>query len=218
MEEPPFILIRPWQSPSQQEIRNRPLVIKTPSNAYRLPFFADFFSRQRLRLLHLRREAAASINGLYDGWRYPRGFHAFRSAEVQPGPCESAGPHPEPGWWKYDMPPGWQHWKQAPLTQICAFQWAEAHRWIFKEAELCDDQFSLNFEDILNSSARKELDRLISWLNIEADAPLSRGLLSDIPPVMATNRPRRKRYFARAALLEPALRMAEVQEISKRIQ
>ncbi len=38
IEEPPFVTIRPWQHADAVAVGQRPLVIKTPSNAYRLPF------------------------------------------------------------------------------------------------------------------------------------------------------------------------------------
>ena len=61
LEEPPFILFAPWQRRGEG-----PLIIKTPSNAYRLPFFHRFF--EGTKILHLTRNPAAAINGLMDGW------------------------------------------------------------------------------------------------------------------------------------------------------
>ena len=41
-------------------------MIKTPSNAYRLPFIQALFPSARIRILHLVRNPAASINGLIE--------------------------------------------------------------------------------------------------------------------------------------------------------
>jgi hypothetical protein len=64
IEEPPFILFSSWQHTAPSP--SAPLLIKTPSNAYRLPFFQKLF--KNFRVLHLTRNPAASINGLLDGW------------------------------------------------------------------------------------------------------------------------------------------------------
>ena len=62
IEEPPLVLITPWKRPSIEELKTKPLVIKTPSNAYRLPFLRascqstapDHPSKARTRCSHQR--------------------------------------------------------------------------------------------------------------------------------------------------------------------
>lgn len=88
-------------------------MIKTPGNAYRLGFLRAAFPNARLRVLHLTRNPAASVNGLVDGWLH-HGFHAYRLdeplritgyADVRP-----ADRH----WWKFDLPPSWPEYTAAP--------------------------------------------------------------------------------------------------------
>ena len=157
IEEPPLVLITPWKRPSIEELKTKPLVIKTPSNAYRLPFLRAFFANQRLRIIHLKREPAAAINGLYDGWRYPRGFHAHRIPSCRPQPCEELGPHPVEGYWKYDLPPGWENLQQGLLVEICAFQWHSAHRHIIASDVGDGKRLSLWFEGLLGPDSRAEI-------------------------------------------------------------
>ena len=68
IEEPPFVLPLPWTHATEAELASRPLIIKTPSNVYRLDWLRRLFPNARVRVLHLTRNAAASINGLYEGW------------------------------------------------------------------------------------------------------------------------------------------------------
>lgn len=218
IEEPPLVLITPWQRPSISDLRKKPLVIKTPSNAYRLEFLRAFFSKQRLRIIHLKRGPAAAINGLYDGWRYPRGFHAHRIPSCVPKMCESVGPHPTPGIWKYDLPPGWESVQQSLLVEICAFQWLSAHQSILASDVGAGTRLSLWFENLLGPDSRLEIDRLIEWLGIEADDHLRHQVLEDLPPIMATQRPRRSRWFSRAALIQPQLERADIQEIWRQLK
>ena len=218
IEEPPLVLITPWQRPSLEDLKTKPLVIKTPSNAYRLEFLRAFFSNQRVRIIHLKREPAAAINGLYDGWRYPRGFHAHRIPSCQPQACEAMGPHPMEGIWKYDLPPGWEALQQSLLVEICAFQWLSAHRSILDSDVGDGERLSLWFESLLGPNSRSEINRLIDWLGIEPDAHLRNQVLEDLPPIMATQRPRRSRWFSRAALIQPQLNRDEIQEIWRRLK
>ena len=189
IEEPPFVTIRPWHRASSEALATLPVVMKTPSNAYRLPFLRALFPNARVRVLHLTRNVAASVNGLYDGWRFP-GFHSHRL----PVELDIAG-YDDRHWWKFDLPPGWEAWTRRPLEEVCAFQWRSAHDALLGfEGE----RMSLRFEDVIGPGRDAAFRRLSDWLGV----PVA-GV--DLPPVMATERPRERRWFARAGLLEPVL-------------
>ncbi|MFT5684602.1 MAG: hypothetical protein ACI8RZ_005546 [Myxococcota bacterium] len=207
IEEPPFVTISPWQV---ADTLDRPVIIKTPSNAYRLPFYAALFPEARLRIIHLTRNAASAINGLYDGWRYPEGFYSI----PLPGQLDIAGYSDAfsafgRDWWQYDLPPGWREWTGQPLEAVCGFQWRSAHRAIldFTSANPDIDVHRLRFEDLIASeeTARSAIDGLIDWLGITPDAPLSKTTLLTMPLVMSTDKPRHRRWFDKAALLDPVL-------------
>jgi len=204
VEEPPFVLLTPWRVATQEQLATMPLVIKTPSNAYRMAFLRACFASARVRTLHLVRNGAASINGLYDGWRYP-GFHAHRA----PSPLRIAGySDVVPGgetWWKFDRPPGWQAMTSAPLAEVCAFQWRSAHAAIL--ASPGDDLHRLRFEDVLGEKAGQDaaLGRLGAWLGAPVRDELAPVLAGSLPVVMATAPPRARRWFSRVDLLGPML-------------
>mgnify|MGYP001608636168 CR=1 FL=1 len=208
VEEPPFVCIRPWTRAGADALSSCPLVIKTPSNAYRLPFLAALFPRARVRLLHLTRNVAAAVNGLYDGWRYPGFF-----SHPLPVPLAIRGysdrfPGHGSQWWKFDLPPGWAAFSAAPLEQVCAFQWRSAHEALLHAPVPAGDYLRLRFEDVVGPASRREVvaGTLGAWLGTGDDPALRAALLGGLPPVMATAAPRQRRWFERASQLEPVLR------------
>ncbi|MDP2310756.1 MAG: sulfotransferase [Pseudomonadota bacterium] len=211
IEEPPFVPIVPWRRASIEALGTRPVIVKTPSNAYRLPFLQALFPNAEIKLLHLTRNVAASVNGLYDGWRFP-GFYSHRVHL----PLRIAGytdtfPAWGDRWWKFDLPPNWQAWTDRDLEEVCAFQWRSAHRaildWIAGDPARRDRVLRLRFEDVVGARERREdlFGALAQWLGITLDPPLTALLDGALPPVMATEAPRHRRWFKRADLLSPVL-------------
>ena len=216
VEEPPFVLVNPWRGVTDEELATQPLVIKTPSNAYRLPWLARLFPKANLRMLHLTRNVAASVNGLYDGWRYP-GFHSHYVdvplqiegyTGVVPG-----GAH----WWKFDRPPGWEAYTQRPLAEVAAFQWRSAHAAILAHA--APDTLRLRFEDVLGSRDRQlaAMLALSQWLRTPVAEELAAVLAGNLPAVMATEQPRHRRWFQRIPLLAPLLSDPETLTLMERL-
>jgi hypothetical protein len=208
LEEPPFVTVSPWRPPSDADLERLPVVIKTPSNVYRLSFLAALFPNAELRVLHLTRNAAASVNGLVDGWRF-RGFFAHRVGRELDIDGYSSPAHPwSQHWWKFDLPPGWQAWSQRPLAEVCGFQWRSAHRavldWL---AEHPSDHIRLPFEHVVGSHSQRlrSFGRLADWLDLPQDPTLDRLVAAGLPPIMATSRPRHRRWYDRAEMLEPVL-------------
>ncbi len=218
-EEPPFITIAPWRTATAADV-HRPLVIKTPSNVYRMDFWRAVFPRARVRVLHLTRNAAASINGLVDGWCF-RGFYAHRL----PAPLAIRGysdvfPRWGDRWWKFDLPPGWRDLAQRPLVEVCAAQWRTAHRATLADLEATGaDHLRLRFEDVVGPRdvRRAAFERLTGWLGIPLDEEgdgraggLGRLVETGLPPIMATSRPRIRRWYDNAEILEPVLGRPEI--------
>jgi len=226
VEEPPFVTVSPWRQVDEADLASRPLVIKTPSNAYRLPFLRAFFPNARFRVLHLTRNPAGSINGLFDGWRY-HGFHVHWMSE----PLAIKG-YSHAHWWKYDLPPGWENWTKEPLEQVCGFQWRSAHQsvlnWLDSEGSdvsVCRVRFedvvrapSVNADDEVNVDGQLAcFQQITDWLGIPFGPELQQVIRRGAPPVMATVPPRQRRWFARADLLEPVLRRKDVRELADRM-
>ncbi|MSQ00914.1 MAG: sulfotransferase [Myxococcales bacterium] len=211
VEEPPYVLPLPWRHASHAELATQPLIIKTPSNVYRLPWLRRLFPNARVRILHLTRNAAASINGLYDGWRFS-GFHSHEVGSLEIGGYSDTTPGGD-RWWKFDRPPGWRAYTRAPLEQVCAYQWTSAHRAVLAEA--ATDSFHLRFEDVLGSRQRQEeaMGRLSDWLGVRVHDELAGVLARGLPLVMATEQPRHRRWFARVEMLGPVCAQPEVRAV-----
>ena len=219
IEEAPFILAGPWSTPSERELATKPLVIKTPSNAYRLPVIQALFPAARIRVLHLVRNPAASINGLIDGWCF-RGFHAHRLPEALTIPEYLERRPADAQWWKYDLAPGWQALTAARLPDVCAHQWASAHEAILAHLEENDwDRMRLRFEDLMADSAVRWLhfQRLFEWLGVPLEPRMEQAIREGIPPVMATSSPRRRRWYERAEMLELVVAEPRIAALAKRL-
>ena len=219
LEEPPFVTIRPWLPVGEDDL-DLPLLIKTPSNVYRLSFIRALFPAARMRVLHLTRNAAASINGLYDGWRF-RGFFAHHV----PGALDLesySDQFPEWGndWWKFDLPPGWPAWTRGPLVETCGFQWRAAHRAILDYLEQEEvDSTRVRFEDLVAPLPRRRraFEHVAHWLGIPIDDALQRLIETGLPPIMATSRPRLRRWFDKADLLEPVVQRRDTLDVMERL-
>jgi hypothetical protein len=217
IEEAPFVLTQPWRPVTEADLDTQPLVFKTPSNAYRLPFLRALFPHARVQLLHLTRNPAAAINGLVDGWRF-RGFHAHRMDS--PLALDVDGHPDDAHWWKYDLPPGWRAWTDKRLAEIAGFQWSAAHSAVLDHTATHPiDTFRLRFEDVVGPVEVRErrVGALLEWIGVDPDPEMRRVIHEGLPPVMATARPRQRRWFARAALLDPVLRRDDVAKTAERL-
>lgn len=215
IEEPPFVAVPPWRGLTAAELKTRPLVVKTPANAYRLSAIQALFPRARLRVVHLVRNAGASINGLYDGWRH-HGFFAHALEErLNIRGYSELGPWAR-HWWKFDLPPGWEALTTAPLLDVCAHQWSAAHQTVlgWLAANPGVDRFRLRFEDVVGPEERRRptWEALEAWLGVPLVDPLATVIRDGLPPIMATERPQRRRWAMRSALLEPVLADAAIRE------
>jgi hypothetical protein len=218
LEEPPFVTIAPWKRADASMLEAMPLVVKTPSNVYRFEFFRELFPNARLRVLHLTRNAAASINGLYDGWRYEKGFYSHRAPNLSIAGYSDVQPAWGTTWWNYDLPPGWAELCDKPLEFVCATQWRSAHAaalaYLAAESRVGQDSLRVRFEDLITEeTARSAVDSVISWLGVSPDAPLRESTPCELPPVMATDKPRHRRWFEKADMLEPVLSTGSIREM-----
>lgn len=207
IEEPPFVLPRPWRRATAADLASRALVIKAPSNAYRMDFLRALFPYARIQVLHLTRNPAAAINGLYDGWLYP-GFHAHRMPEGLG--IDGYAPHSpeERHWWKFDLPPDWHGMSGRSLIDVCAFQWRSCHQAILADRTAgSPDYLRVRFEDVIRDpeSRARVFARVADWLDIPLDAEFARTVHSGIGPVVATAPPSPRRWRRRIRLIRSSL-------------
>ena len=217
VEEPPFVAVGPWKALSAEQLQTRPLVVKTPSNVYRLSALGSIFPRATLRVLHLTRTPAAAVNGLYDGWRHAGFFSHEVNARLDIAGYAELGEWAR-RWWKFDLPPGWRDFTGASLLEVCAFQWRAAHEAVlgWLDAHPSVDRFRLRFEDLEGSEGqrREALRGLQAWLGAPLVEVLEPFIRHGLPPVMATVPPQRDRWSARAEVLAPVLASPAIRHVA----
>lgn len=214
IEEPPFVAIGPWRRATAAELATRPLVVKAPSNAFRLSWYRAMFPAARIRLLHLVRNPAAAINGLYDGWR-SGGFHAYKvDQDLDIAGYTDHQPRSR-RWWKYDLPPGWRAFRDRPLVDVCAFQWRATHQAIL-DSELGLERRVFHFERFVRGADERMalMAEVSAWLGAPAPDAVLASFREPPPTVMSTARPRLQRWFARRAAIEPVIARPEIRALA----
>ena len=215
VEEPPFVAVGPWTRGVFG-----PLVIKTPSNCYRLDWLAARFPAARMRVLHLVRNPAASINGLVDGWR-SAGFHSHALRLPLDGALGAALPHWDRGHWKFDLLPDWRRLRREPLAVVAGHQWAAAHgatcAWLDAHPEV--PRLRVRFEEVVGEpdEQARALTAVAAFLGLPSADALCTRARGALPVVMATAPPRARRWFGRAEALSEALALPQVHQLSAQL-
>jgi Sulfotransferase family len=209
LEEPPFVVVKPHSCPTVDEIRRKPLLLKASVDAYRLPFLRQLFPHAQFKVIHLTRNPAACINGLYDGWLN----HGFFSHNVKDHAVLSIAGYSHMDewgkfWWNYDLPPNWKTMINDPLEYVCAFQWYHAHTYILEYSSQKYDieVMRVKFEHIICSPQQRwrTIQKITKFLEIECDQPLQ-TIMTNMPVVMATVTPHNRRWHTRKAQLLPVV-------------
>jgi hypothetical protein len=209
IEEPPFVVPGQGRAATRDDLRSRPLLLKSSSDAYRVDQIARLFPAARITYVHLTRNPAASINGLVDGWLH-RGFF---SRHLQEG-CELAIPgySEQPWgtrWWKFDLPPGWQRVRTVPLAEVAAFQWWSAHASILASLPALDPAsvVTVRGETLVEDTSRQaSLARILQHAGVEPE--MARQAQPSV--VMSTAAPKPGRWRARQDELAQATSSDEV--------
>jgi len=219
IEEPPFITIVPRRCPTPAEIRSKPLLLKASIDAYRLPLLKKLFPKSEFKIVHLTRNPAATINGLYDGW-LDRGFFSHNLKGVA---CLSISGYTDIGdwgkyWWNYDLPPDWERMTGQPLEYVCGFQWHSAHVAILESLaqEGQTNALKVRFEDLLSSTHRRRLtiSKILRFIGIEFDRSLQ-SIVEKIPVVMATTSPSKRRWVSRKDMIWPVVTQKPIVELAR---
>lgn len=146
-EEPPYILPVPRGMLATNFNENDILLLKTSTNAYRIPLLKAFFPNASFKWVLLTRHPFGTINGLNDGWLSPWFYsHNLESiAKVQMSSYTE-------NWWKFDAPPGWYNYINSDLSAACAFQWTSAYYHILENLSSADDKLIVTYEDLIGEN------------------------------------------------------------------
>ena len=205
IEEPPFVTPplqrRAWR-PS--DAKDTMLLFKTPQDCYRIGIYEQLFPQAQITYLHLTRGFAQTVNGLIDGWCLPTGFFAHNLQPTgvmlaMPGYSETYSFGLK--WWKFDLPPNWRDFTQAPLHEVCLNQWLSAHRAILESGVTAE---RIHFEEFLRdpTAVARRVYKILDLPEFEVSP--------ELPVVMASSPPRQYRWHDRADLIAPLIERPEI--------
>jgi len=220
-EDPPYILVAPKRRVELSDAINKYLLLKTPSNCYRLPFLKKLFPNASFKVIYLTRNPAASINGLLDGWNYRYGFYSFNIQKMLKkngigalnikGYSDKHSLHKY--WWNFDMFPGWENHMGSALEIICSYQWLCANQHcqnIFNEST---DAIKIKFEDIAFCDLavkRTTFEHISTFIDI----PLNLMMDKIFPYIQVTRKPNPHRWKEKANIINPLLRNKEIKYLA----
>lgn len=215
IEEPPFILLHPAKHATQAKLANSILLLKSTVDCYRMNLLEKLFPKAEKKVIHLVRNPAATINGIFDGWHH-RGFfsHNLGTCFGSHGHIKKLAikgysdiyPHGTV-WWNFDLPSGWQEYVDQELLDVCAFQWRSANREIIENLSSSNHKSCMvHFEEIIRSplSRRAQFRRILEFMGVAADETEGLGL-ERLPVVQSTLPPQLYRWKKRKDLLERLL-------------
>jgi hypothetical protein len=176
-EETPFVLPPPWCNATSNDLEEGCLLLRDPSNAWRLPFWRTVFRIQDIAILHLVRDPRESVQGLCDGWNYPFGFQTIPSekALVIRGYNDSTE-FGENGWKHHRLNFSIgktlsrvlidEH-RTMSLVQVCAHQWRDAHARLIRDAEHLSLQRSIVYFADLRGQPGKTFQEVCDIVSLE---------------------------------------------------
>jgi hypothetical protein len=133
IENPPYIVQPLARRAALDELRTKPLLFKSPSDAYRQGFYETLFPNAAVTYVHLTRGFAQTVNGLMDGWTKNELGFISNPVGLAAQPLDIQGYSRSEitrSYWCFDLFPGWEQYRSQPLVEVCAQQWLQAHRHI----------------------------------------------------------------------------------------
>jgi len=212
-ESPPYLKLAPWQQARPEDFKGKALIIKSAGDIHRLSFYQRLFPQARLRVIHLARNPAATINGLIDGWRSSK-YQSFKVGGLAIPGYSDLGEAWRQDWWKFDLAPGWESHRRAPLAEVCAWQWQISQSTIFDWIDQHQPEtFLLKYEELIDSqgSAAAVVHRLCSWLGIQEPPAASSKIMNASQP------PRRYRWHDKRQQIAPVLALGTILPLAQRL-
>ncbi len=223
IEEPPFVLLSPRRRPTVADLSSKTLLLKATVDCYRMNLVDRLFPNADIRIIHLVRNPAATINGIYDGWHH-RGFfshnlkHSFDGGGMDRLNIKGYSDIYPFGstWWNFDLPEGWQEFANRELVEVCAFQWRSANAEILENlAQGHRPNCRVHFEDIIRSAAsrRGEFERMLDFMGIPVEEVVALGL-DELPVVQSTLPPQLYRWKKREDMIARVLAAPRIHDMA----
>jgi hypothetical protein len=156
------------------------MIEKTPKNSLRVPFLDAAFPDALFVYLH--RDARETLSSMLEAWASGK-FRTYPSLPDWPG-----------GSWSLLLTPGWRDWRDLPLPEIVARQWATTTRILIDDlAKLPADRVkAVSYADFL-ASPQATVASLCGSLDIGWDRKLTAPLPLS-PSVVSPPRPGKWRH------------------------
>jgi hypothetical protein len=227
IEEPPFVLLHPVKRAKADDLRSSTLLLKSTVDCYRMNLLEKLFPNAETRVIHLVRNPAATINGIFDGWHH-RGFFSHNL-----GSCFGNHLHVRDlkikgysdlyshgkNWWNFDLPAGWQEYADRELLEVCAFQWRSANAEIMEHlASSRKSCCTVHFEEIIRSLESRNLEfaKMFDFMDVPSEGAKTLNLAA-LPVVQSTLPPQLYRWKKRKDLIERLLDDPKILELSERL-
>lgn len=227
VEEPPFILRPPSLRPTPADLSDKVLLLKSTVDCYRMNLVERLFPDADIRVIHLVRNPAATINGIFDGWHH-RGFFSHNLARCFGDTGDGvklrikgySDLYPFGStWWNFDLPAGWERFAERDLVEVCAFQWYSANEEILDRlATSRRHSCTVHFEDIIrsHSSRRDEFARMLDFMSIPEHQADMLGL-DALPVVQSTLPPQLYRWKKRQDIISRLLDYPKVVAMAEKL-
>jgi hypothetical protein len=121
---------------------------KTCINVMRVPYLLALFPKARFVYIH--RDGRDNVSSLMDGWLHNGHFALSKTLGPFPDAVNiDRGAFKE---WSFFLPPGWRDHNNAPLEEVCAYQWLMANRLALDaSSQIRPEQWiRLRYEDIFD--------------------------------------------------------------------
>lgn len=160
------------------------MIEKTPKNSLRVPFLAAAFPDARFVFLH--RDPRETLSSMMEAWASGR-FRTYPNL---------------PDWprrdWSLLLTPGWRDWRDLPLAEVVARQWATTSEYLVGDLEsLAPERIRAVAFEALVSEPERTVTALCESLGLGWDRALN-GPLPPSPSVVSPPRPGKWRANADA--------------------
>lgn len=160
------------------------MIEKTPKNSLRIPFLAAAFPDACFVFLH--RDPRETLSSMMEAWTSGR-FRTYPNL---------------PDWprrdWSLLLTPGWRDWRDLPLEEVVARQWAATSGFLVKDLEaLAPERVRAVAYDALVTEPERTVTALCELLDLGWDRALT-GPLPPSPSVVSAPRPGKWRANAPA--------------------
>lgn len=147
IENPPYIDQPLARRASLDELREKTLLFKSPSDAYRPGLYESLFPNAKINYIHLTRGFAQTVNGLMDGWNSNEVDFISNAVGSSVGSLnikEYSNTTITRNYWCFDLFPDWESYTCKSLFEVCSHQWLSAHQSILRNY---NPAIQIRFED-----------------------------------------------------------------------